>query len=105
MSWLYLFMAGIFEIGWPIGFKLSQTTPHRGLWIVVAIISMGLSGYFLWLAQRTIPIGTAYAIWTGVGAVGTMVAGILFWGDPLTLWRVVGVMMIVGGVVVLKLST
>jgi|SRR5574344_1349283 quaternary ammonium compound-resistance protein SugE len=104
MSWLYLFMAGIFEIGWPIGFKLSQTTPHRGLWIVVAIISMGLSGYFLWLAQRTIPIGTAYAIWTGVGAVGTLVIGIIFFGDSASTLRLLSACLIVAGIVGLKLS-
>ncbi|MFA5419380.1 MAG: SMR family transporter, partial [Bacteroidales bacterium] len=63
MNWIYLIIAGIFEIGWPLGFKLSQTMPSKFTGIFMAIIAMALSGLFLWMAQRTIPIGTAYAIW------------------------------------------
>lgn len=67
-AWLYLILGGVFEIGWPLGFKLAQMLPHRLLWIGVAVVSMGLSGFFLYEAQRSIPIGTAYLVWTGIGA-------------------------------------
>lgn len=72
--------------------------------IAGAIASMGLSGWLLWLAQREIPIGTAYAVWTGIGGAGTFLIGVLFFGDATSLARWIGVAMIVGGVVVLKLS-
>ncbi|MCU0353951.1 MAG: multidrug efflux SMR transporter [Cytophagales bacterium] len=104
MSWFYLFLAGLFEIGWPLGFKLSQTTGQRYTWISVAIVSMALSGYFLWLAQRHIPIGTAYAVWTGIGAVGTFVIGIVFFNDSHSAWRIFSVFLVVAGLVGLKLS-
>jgi len=71
-------MAGLFEIGWPLGLKLSQTMPSKFWGIVIAIVSMTLSGGFLWMAQKSIPIGTAYAVWTGIGAVGTLFVGIMF---------------------------
>jgi quaternary ammonium compound-resistance protein SugE len=104
MSWLYLFIAGIFEIGWPLGFKLSQTMSSKGVGIVIAIISMALSGLFLWLAQRTIPMGTAYAVWTGIGAAGTFIVGILLFKDPSNIFRIISVSLVIVGVVGLKLS-
>ncbi len=104
MSWLYLFIAGIFEIGWPLGFKLSQTTPQRLFWIIFAIVSMALSGLFLWLAQRTIPIGSAYAIWTGIGATGTVIIGIVFFNDPAGFFRLFFASLIIVGIVGLKIS-
>ena len=104
MAWFYLFLAGIFEIGWPLGFKLSQVTVHRIPWIIAAVLSMALSGYFLWMAQKHIPIGTAYAVWTGIGAVGTFVIGIVFFRDPVSMWRIFSVFLIITGLVGLKLS-
>ncbi|HRR07751.1 MAG TPA: SMR family transporter [Rhodothermales bacterium] len=71
MSWIYLILPRIFKIGWPLGLKLSQTMPSKILGIIIAVISMSLSGVFLWLAQKTIPTGTAYIVWTGIGAIGT----------------------------------
>ena len=103
MAWLYLMAAGLFEIGWPVGFKLSQQGMKIG-GIAIAIVCMALSGWLLWLAQRQIPIGTAYAVWTGIGGAGTFIIGVLFFGDALTLGRALGVALIVGGVVTLKLS-
>lgn len=97
-------IAGLFEIGWPLGFKLSQTTRFKWLYIGLAVLSMALSGLFLWLAQRQIPIGTAYAIWTGIGATGTFLIGILWFGDPVGLLRLLSFMLIVIGVIGLKLS-
>ena len=79
MSWAYLVLAGLFEIGWPVGIKISQSPDSRWFGIAIAIFFMTLSGYFLWLAQQQIPIGTAYAIWTGIGGAGTFIVGVFFW--------------------------
>jgi quaternary ammonium compound-resistance protein SugE len=104
MNWFYLLLAGAFEIGWPLGFKLSQTTSHKYLWIAFAVVAMALSGYFLYLAQKTIPMGTAYAVWTGIGAVGAFVTGIIMFRDPMTALRIVSVALIVTGIVGLKMA-
>jgi quaternary ammonium compound-resistance protein SugE len=104
MAWFYLIIAGAFEIGWPLGFKLSQTTPYKFLWIAFAVVAMALSGYFLWMAQKAIPMGTAYAVWTGIGAVGAFVIGIIMFKDPMTVLRIVSVALIVAGIVGLKLA-
>jgi quaternary ammonium compound-resistance protein SugE len=104
MAWVYLLLAGVFEIGWPLGFKLSQQPEYRVLGLVGAIASMGISGFLLWMAQREIPIGTAYAVWTGIGGAGTFLIGVMFFGDAATLARFFGVALIVGGVVTLKLA-
>lgn len=104
MSWLYLFIAAIFEIGWPLGFKLSQTTNNKLLWISFAVVSMALSGLFLWMAQKNIPMGTAYAVWTGIGAAGTFMVGIFFFQDSASLMRILSVFLIIAGVVGLKLA-
>jgi quaternary ammonium compound-resistance protein SugE len=105
MNWFYLILAGVFEIGWPLGLKLSQTMSSKVLGILIAIVSMSLSGLFLWLAQKTIPIGTAYAVWTGIGAVGTLFVGILYFGDSASIWRMLSALLIVVGIVGLKLAT
>ena len=97
-------VAGLFEIGWPLGFKLSQTTVNKAVWMIFAVLSMSASGLFLWLAQKSIPIGTAYAVWTGIGAVGTFIIGILFFKDPATLFRILSFTFIVIGIIGLKLS-
>lgn len=104
MAWIYLIVAGLFEIGWPLGLKMSLTTEKKLIWIVVAVVSMSLSGLFLWLAQKSIPMGTAYAVWTGIGAVGAFIVGILLFKDPATLFRIVSVTFIVIGIIGLKLS-
>ncbi|OUD13137.1 DMT family transporter [Thioflexithrix psekupsensis] len=104
MAWIYLLLAGVFEIGWPVGLKMAQETETRIIGIVIAVIFVGLSGFFLWLAQKEIPIGTSYAIWTGIGAAGTFFVGVLFYGDPGSLGRYLGVGLIVAGVATLKLS-
>lgn len=104
MAWAYLLLAGVFEMGWPLGFKLSQQPEYRMSGLVGAVVSMGLSGWLLWLAQREIPIGTAYAVWTGIGGAGTFFIGVMFFGDAATLARFLGVALIVGGVITLKLA-
>ncbi len=103
MSWIFLIIAGIFEVGWPLGFKLSQNSDKKYLWIGVSIVSMALSGYFLWLAQREIPIGTAYAVWTGIGAFGTFFIGIYFFSDSASALRMISAFLIIAGVIGLKL--
>ncbi|MFN3809437.1 MAG: DMT family transporter [Roseateles asaccharophilus] len=104
MSWIYLVLAGLLEIGWPVGLKMAQEPQTRWLGIAIAVGFMGASGFLLWLAQRHIPIGTAYAVWTGIGAAGTFLVGVMFYGDPSSLMRFAGVLLIVAGVVTLKLA-
>jgi quaternary ammonium compound-resistance protein SugE len=104
MAWLYLMAAGLFEIGWPVGLKLSQTPGRLVLGVVIAVGCMAASGALLWLAQKTIPIGTAYAVWTGIGAAGTFIVGILFYGDSTSALRLVSVGLIIAGIIGLKLA-
>ena len=104
MSWMYLILAGLFEIGWPVGLKMAQDPQQRWTGVAVAVVFMVLSGLLLWLAQRTIPIGTAYAVWTGIGAAGTFAVGVLYYGDPTSFLRYLGVALIVAGVITLKVA-
>ena len=93
------------EIGWPLGLKLAQQDGWRWQGIVMAIFFMGVSGFLLFLAQRSIPMGTAYAVWTGIGAIGAFVVGVLFLGDPSTIGRWLGAALIISGVIVMKLTS
>ena len=102
MAWIYLFIAGLFEIGWPVGLKLSQTPGRLLVGVILAVGCMAASGGFLWLAQRQIPIGTAYAVWTGIGAAGTFVVGIAVYGDAASAGRLVSVGLIIAGIIGLK---
>lgn len=104
MSWVYLILAGLFEIGWPVGLKMAQEDKTRVIGILVAVFFMGVSGLLLWLAQKQIPMGTSYAVWTGIGAAGTFAVGVVLYGDPTTLGRYFGIALIIAGVVTLKLS-
>lgn len=104
MAWLYLIVAGLFEMGWPVGLKLSQTPGRRVLGVFIAVACMTASGILLWLAQRTIPIGTAYAVWTGIGAAGIFMVGIAFYGDSAGALRRVSVGLIVAGIIGLQLA-
>jgi len=104
MNRVYLFLAGVCEIGWPLGLKLA-TGKNSLLWTLFAIFAMGLSGVFLYLAQKTIPMGTAYAIWTGIGAVGAFIVGIYWFKDPASIGRIFSVLLIIVGIVGLKLSS
>ncbi len=99
-----MIFAGFFEIGWPLGLKLSQTMPSKTTGILIAVISMSLSGLLLWFAQKTIPIGTAYVVWTGIGAVGTLIVGIVYFGDSASIWRMLSALLIVIGIVGIKLA-
>ncbi len=102
MAWTYLFFAGIFEIGWAIGLKYTDgfTRPVPTVLTVASmIISLGLLG----LALKSLPLGTAYAIWTGIGTVGTAMLGIWLFGEPATAIRLACIGLIVSGIVGLKL--
>lgn len=105
MAWVYLIIAGLLEIGWPVGLKMSQDGENRWLGIAIAVAFMVASGFMLWLAQRDISMGTSYAVWTGIGAAGTFLVGILFYNDAATFGRVAGVLMIISGVITLKISS
>ena len=104
MAWVLLFVAGLFEIGWAIGLKYTDgfTRPWPTAWTVVAMIA---SVVLLALAVRTLPIGTAYAVWTGIGAAGTVILGIVLFAEPATLLRLFFVALIVAGIAGLKLVT
>ena len=104
MAWLFLFIAGLFEVGWAIGLKYTEGFT-RLVPSILTVTAMTLSILLLGLALRTLPVGTAYAVWTGVGAVGTAALGILLFGDPATLPRLACIGLIVAGIAGLKLVT
>ena len=102
MAWVYLLLAGLFEVGWAIGLK--YTNGFTRFWPTAATVAaMAISLGLLGLALRTLPLGTAYAIWTGIGAVGTVVLGIVLFEEPATAARLGCVGLIVAGIVGLKL--
>jgi quaternary ammonium compound-resistance protein SugE len=102
MAWLYLLIAGLFEVAWAIGLKYTDgfTRLYPSIWTVA---SMAVSFLFLSLALKTLPVGTAYAVWTGIGAVGVAILGIVLFAEPANALRLGCIGMIVGGIVGLKL--
>jgi len=104
MAWVYLFIAGLFEVGWAIGLKYTEGF-SRLIPSVLTIAAMIVSLTLLGLALKTLPVGTAYAVWTGVGAVGTAALGIYLFGEPTTAARLASIGLIVAGIVGLKLVT
>ncbi|MCI0639605.1 MAG: SMR family transporter [Gemmataceae bacterium] len=106
MAWVCLISAGIFEWGWPVGLKLGMTEKgfHYG-WLAFAGVTMLASGGLLLIAQRTIAMGTAYAVWTGIGAVGAFVLGILIFQEAATVLRFLFLGFIVAGILGLKLTS
>ena len=104
MPWVILVLAGLFEIGWAIGLKYTEgfTRLWPSVWTVTAmIVSLALLG----LAMKSLPVGTSYAVWVGVGAVGTAILGIVLLGEPATAGRIASLALIVAGIVGLKLSS
>lgn len=104
MAWGILVLAGLFEVGWAIGLK--YTDGFTRLWptvgtVLAMIVSLGLLG----MAMKSLPVGTAYAVWVGVGATGTVLLGIVLLGEPANAARLVSVALIIAGIVGLKLST
>jgi quaternary ammonium compound-resistance protein SugE len=104
MAWLLLLIAGLLEIGWAVGLKYTEGFT-RLVPSVLTLISMAASVGMLGLALKTLPIGTAYAVWTGIGAVGTAILGIALFGDPVGIARLACIGLIVAGIVGLKLVT
>ena len=103
MAWVILFVAGLFECGWAIGLKLSEgfTKPLPSAFTVIAlVVSFGL----LTWALRSLPVGTAYAVWTGIGATGTAILGILLFKEPASALRLASIGLIIAGIVGLKIS-
>lgn len=106
-AWIYLIIAGIFEWGWPVGLKLGKTVDGKTnwYWLTFSGVTMFASGALLMLAQKEISIGTAYAVWTGIGAVGAFVLGILLFKESSEIKRFLFVGLIVFGIIGLKLSS
>ena len=104
MHWVYLFIAGLFEISWAVGLKLShgfsQIIPS-----VLTVLCMIASFYFLALALKNLPLGTAYAIWTGIGTIGTVILGIILFKEPVKVMRLFCIVLIICGITGLKLLT
>jgi len=104
MDWLYLMIAGMFEVGFTTLLKLSNGLTRIGP--TIGFLTLGcLSLWFLQLAMRSIPLGTAYAVWTGIGAFGTAIIGIVCFRDPLTAWRIFFLMLLLAAVIGLRLVT
>jgi len=103
MAWVILVIAGLFEVGWAIGLK--YTEGFTRLWPSVGTVAaMTISVVLLGWAMRTLPVGTSYAVWTGIGALGTVILGIVLFGEPATIARLVCVGLILAGIVGLKLT-
>jgi len=104
MAWFYLLLAGLLEIGWAVGLK--YTHGFSRLWPSIATVAcMAVSFVFLSLSLKTIPIGTGYAVWTGIGAAGTAILGILIFNEPRDAARIVCLVLIIAGVIGLKLAS
>lgn len=104
MAWLLLFLAGLFETGWAVGLKYTQGFT-RLVPSALTVAAMGVSFWLLATALRTLPVGTAYAVWTGIGAVGTVVFGILLFKEPVTAARLLSIALILAGIAGLRLSS
>lgn len=102
MSWFILFIAGLFEVAWAVGIKYTQGWTR--LWpAVFTIVAMILSFYLLSMALKNIPMGTAYAVWTGIGTIGTVLYGILFFKEPADILRIVCILLIICGIAGLRI--
>lgn len=104
MAWVILILAGLLEVGWAIGLK--YTEGFTRLWPSIGtILAMVVSIWLLSIAMKTLPVGTAYGVWVGVGAVGTVLLGIVLFDEPASVARLVSVTLIIAGIVGLKLAT
>ncbi len=102
MAWIYLIVAGLFEIAFTTSLKLSNNFSNTK-WTVAFFFSISLSFHFLNEAIQKIPLGTAYAVWTGIGAVGTALVGIFFFNEPSFFWRMFFIFLLIGSIIGLKL--
>jgi quaternary ammonium compound-resistance protein SugE len=104
MAWVILVIAGLFETGWAIGLKYTEgfTRLWPTIWTILAMI---VSLWLLGIAMKSLPVGTAYSIWVGVGAVGTVILGIVLLGEPANAGRLISIMFIIAGIIGLKLAS
>lgn len=104
MAWLLLFVAGLLEVGWAVGLKYTDgfTRLAPTVWTLASMLA---SVVLLGMALKTLPVGTGYAVWTGIGAVGTAILGIYLLGEPATPMRIASIMLIVAGIIGLKLAS
>ena len=104
MAWIYLVIAGLFECGWAIGLKytdgFTRLTPS-----LLTVAAMAISFWLLSIAMKTIPVGTAYAVWTGIGAVGVAIMGMILFGESRDVFRIVSLVLIISGIIGLKLGS
>ena len=104
MAWIILVIAGLLEVVW--AFTMKQSAGFTRLWpSVITLVAMGISFGLLSWSMRTLPLGTAYTVWTGIGAVGAFIVGIVVLGEPANALRIVAALLIVGGLVLMKLSS
>lgn len=103
MAWIYILIASVFEISWAVGLKYSQGFTQLKA-SIFTVITMILSYIFLAMGTKTLPIGTAYAVWTGIGAVGTAIYGILYFNEPKEMVRIFFIFLIVIGIIGLRLT-
>lgn len=104
MNWLFLVLAGLLEVGWAVGLKYSEGFT-RPLPSVLTVVAMVVGFYLLSLSMREIPLGTAYGIWVGIGAVGAAIAGMVLFKEPVSTLRIASIVLVVAGIVGLKLSS
>ncbi len=103
MSWIVLLLAGLFEIGWAVGLK--YTDGFRSVWpTLTTLFALGLSVFLLGMSMQDLPLGTAYAVWTGIGTLGTVILGMLLFGEPASAIRIGCIALIVTGICGLKLT-
>lgn len=104
MAWLILFIAGLFEISWAIGLKYSEGFTNLK-WSIFTIVTLAASMFLLAYSLKTLPVGTAYAVWTGIGATGTAILGMILFDESRDLIRIFFILMIVSGIIGLKIFT
>ena len=107
MAWIYLIIGGLFEVAFTtcLGKAREASGTEFWLWILGFLLSVSVSMYMLFLASRTLPMGTSYAVWAGIGAVGSVIAGMIFFKEPTDFWRIFFLFLLIGSIVGLKLST
>lgn len=101
--WVIVAIAGLMETGWALGLKYSEGFTKLVPTVVTVVLALG-SFYLLSVAMKSLPVGTAYAVWVGIGAIGTAIAAVFLFQEPVSLLRVVGVLLILGGIVALKFA-
>ncbi len=104
MAWLILFLAGLFEVGWAVGLKYTDGFTRPGP-TLATVAAMAMSLWLLGIAMKTLPLGTAYAVWVGVGTIGTVLLGIILLNEPVNALRLISVGLILAGIIGLKLAT